>query len=154
LLELFPIVLSSPLQTAQLKTCRTRSKSLYLTAANGGRGQTLVELKDTIMTLENVFQRLFTNACSSSTMKVSEFQSFIAATGTDLDESAVQSQFSESVKYPDDEDDEEEIDLCGKPWPFRKIRILNGTHCATRMTQIVHRLEPHSTLKGARTYKV
>jgi hypothetical protein len=87
----------------------TSLKSLFFTCADGGRGQTLVELKDEIMGLEAIFQRLFTSASPSASMTASEFAAFIESTGTDLDESAVKSQFFESVSYPDDEDDVEEV---------------------------------------------
>lgn len=89
----------------------TAIKDLWFTAANGGRGRSLVELKDMCQSSRGIFHRLFNQHTNDPEdgMIVSEFQAFIVASGTDLDEDSVKSQFFESAGYPDDEDDEAQV---------------------------------------------
>jgi cyclophilin family peptidyl-prolyl cis-trans isomerase len=88
-------------------------KGLFFVPAHGGRGRSLVELKDAVRASDGLFRALFVkHAVQDATergMSVSEFRAFVAASSCGMDESVVDSSFWESTAYPEDEDDENEV---------------------------------------------
>ena len=66
-------------------------KEIWFQAATGGRGRSLVELKDTVTSLSPLFSRLFRTftALPEVGMNANEFVSFVQASGCDADQEAV-----------------------------------------------------------------
>jgi cyclophilin family peptidyl-prolyl cis-trans isomerase len=87
-------------------------KELWFQAATGGRGRSLVELKDTVSSLAPLFNRMFRSfsATPEVGMSAKEFVFFVQTSGCDTDQDAVRSNFFECTKFPEDEDDTAEVD--------------------------------------------
>ena len=86
-------------------------KELWFHSAYGGRGRSLVELKDTVASLAPLFHQMYETFTASTEigMTVLEFVQFVNASLLDLDPSSIQSNFFECTKYPNDEDDPVEV---------------------------------------------
>ena len=86
-------------------------QELWFSPGTGGKGKSLVQLKDTVQSLSPLFSRMYQKYTSSieKGMTVFEFVSFVKATTMDLDEAGINSHFFECTKYPEDEDDAEEM---------------------------------------------
>jgi cyclophilin family peptidyl-prolyl cis-trans isomerase len=86
-------------------------KSLWFTAAHGGKGRALVELKATVRSLVPVFSFLFQQFSINSQQgfTVLQFRDFISKSNCGIDDSFIDSNFYEATKFPDDEDDAEEV---------------------------------------------
>ena len=86
-------------------------KDLWFQPATGGRGRSLVELKDTVSSLAPLFSRLFRTftAAPDVGMTANEFVLFVQTSGCDTDVDAVRSNFFECTRFPEDEDDAEEV---------------------------------------------
>ena len=86
-------------------------KTLWFTAANGGKGRALVELKDAVQSLSHVFSELFSRFSDNPAdgMTLRDFRKFVTKSECGIDESFIDSNFYECTKYPEDEDDEQEI---------------------------------------------
>lgn len=92
-----------------LKLNFTAVKDLWFTAASGGRGKSLVYLKDTVKACEHVFRMLHQKFSKQGEMSVIDFREAMAVSNCGIDESVIDSNFYESTSYPDDEDDESEV---------------------------------------------
>lgn len=86
-------------------------KSLWFTAANGSKGRALVEVKDAMQSLWPVFRYVFYQYVNDSDlgMTVFDFRKIMLESKCGIEESFIDSNFYECVRYPDDEDDETEI---------------------------------------------
>jgi len=107
-------------------------KSLWFTPAHGGRGRSLLELKDVVLVLHDLLWSLFKTYANDAIkgMVVSEFRKFLTESKSELDESAVDSNFYECTGYPEDEDNVEEVNSLradvGK-FATAVVRIANAT---------------------------
>lgn len=86
-------------------------KSLWFTPAHGGRGRSLVEIKDTAVALREIVTGLFAKFAVDGTagMSVTEFKSFVEASSCGIDDSVIDSSFYECTSYPEDEDNADEV---------------------------------------------
>jgi cyclophilin family peptidyl-prolyl cis-trans isomerase len=86
-------------------------KTLWFTAAHGGKGRALMELKDAVRSLSPHFIALFDrfSATPAEGMTVLDFRAFVAQSECGIDDSFIDSNFFECTSYPDDEDDENEV---------------------------------------------
>lgn len=85
-------------------------KSLWFSSTECGRGKCLVDIKDTVVACDKIFKDLFMRYASDPTgMSLSEFNALVVASNCGLDADVVNSHFFECTKFPDDEDDTEEV---------------------------------------------
>jgi cyclophilin family peptidyl-prolyl cis-trans isomerase len=87
-------------------------KSLWFTPAQGCRGKSLVEIKDSVKGCKLMFLALYSKYVVdiSRGMSVVEFRDFVLASACGVDENVIESTFFECTRYPEDERDPAEVD--------------------------------------------